>query len=352
MNKKIISSILVAIVVAAIFWKIFDNQSKANNEIVKEKNVKQITIETYTIKDHEFQTGFDIATTLESAEISDVNTEASGIVKVMNCKLGDKVQKGQILVQIDNEIANQQLQQAVINLDKVKNSYLKYKELKETNNIPTIDFQNIEYEYLSLQRQVAIAKKTVSQTIVRAPISGTIVAKIANKGDMLQAYSPIVSIANVKQLKTIVNLNFEDWSNVNVNDKVTLNFNSKIYKNLGLVTKKVPYPTQSKTYPVEITINTPQDLLPGLTVVAQFNQSSTKNLLAIPRSAIFIENKEPFCYVITKKSITKTKIETGLFDDTFLEIKTGLSENDEVISAGIQNISITTKIENLTKTTK
>jgi RND family efflux transporter MFP subunit len=352
MNKKIIYSILAALSVAFILWKIFDNQSKANNEIVKEKNVKQITIETYTIKDHEFQTGFDIATTLESAEISNINTEASGIVKVMNCKLGDKVQKGQILVQIDNEIANQQLQQAVINLDKAKNSYLKYKELKETNNIPTIDFQNIEYEYLSLQRQVAIAKKTVSQTIVRAPISGTIVAKIANKGDLVQEYTPIVSIANVKQLKAIANFNFEDWSNVKVNDKVTLKFNSKIYKNLGLVTKKVPYPTQSNTYPVEITINNPQDLLPGLTVVAQFNQSTTKNLLAIPRSAILIENKETFCYVITKNSITKTRIETGLFDDKFLEIIKGLSENDEVISTGIQNISKTTKVENLIKTTK
>jgi RND family efflux transporter MFP subunit len=352
MNKKIIYSILAALSVAFILWKIFDNQSKANKEIVKEKNVKQITIETYAIKDHEFQTGFDIATTLESAEISNVNSETSGIVKVMNCKLGDKVQKGQILVQIDNEIAKQQLQQAVINLEKVKNSYLKYKELKETNNIPTIDFQNIEYEYLSSLRQVAIAKKTVSQTIVRAPISGTIVAKIANKGDLVQEYTPIVSIANVKQLKAIANFNFEDWSNVNVNDKVTLKYNSKVYKNIGLITKKVPYPTQSKTYPVEITINSPQDLLPGLTVVTQFNQSTTKNLLAIPRSAIFIENKETFCYVITKNSITKTKIETGLFDDKFLEIIKGLSENDEVISTGIQNISKTTKVENLIKTTK
>lgn len=352
MNRKIIYSILAAFSVAFILWKILDNKEKSNNEIVKEKSIKQLTIETYTIKNHAFDSGFDIATTLESDEISNVIAESSGLIKVMNCKLGDKVQKGQILVQIDNEIANQQLQQAIINLDKVKNTYKKYKELKETNNIPLVDFQNIEYEYLSLQRQVAIAKKTVSQTVVRAPISGTIVTKNASRGDMLQSYSPIVSIANIRQLKAIANLNFENWSNVNVNDKVTFKFNSKVYENSGIVTKKVPYPTQSKTYPVEITINNPQDLIPGLTVVAQFNQSSTKNVLAVPRSAIFLENKIPFCYVIAKKSIFKTKIETGIFDDTFLEIKNGLSENDEVISGGIQNISKTTKVENLIKIKK
>ncbi len=352
MKSKIIYIVVAIAVIAIVFWKITDNKNKSNQEIIKETSIKKMAVETYWVKNHDFKSGFETATTLEPSEISNVSSEISGIVTVMNLKLGDRITKGQIIASIDNEIAIKQYQQAKINLEKVKNTYLKYKELDKSNNIPKIEFQNIEFEYLSLQKQVAIARKAVNQSKIIAPISGIITLKNVSKGDVVQPYSPIVSIASNNTLKATVNLNFLEWSSLNIKDKATIVYDGNNTEIIGTITKKIPYPTQSKTYPIEISVANPKNLVPGLTVKVLLNADKQISRLAIPRTAIELKDNQSFCYVIANNQIKKISIETGIFDNDFIEVKSGLNANDEIISKGIQSVSNTTKVENLIKNQK
>lgn len=352
MKNKIIYIIIAIAVVAVVFWKITANKDKANQEIIKETNIKKVTVETFLVNNHEFKSGFETATTLEPSEISNVSSEISGIITMMNVKLGDRVIKGQTIASIDNEIASRQYQQTQINLEKVKNTYLKYKELDKSNNIPKIELQNMEFEYMSLLKQVAIAKKAVNQSKIIAPIAGIVTTKNVSKGDVVQPFAPIISIASNSVLKATINLNFLEWSSLNINDKTRIVYEGNQTEIQGIITKKIPNPTQSRTYPVEITIANPKSLVPGLSVKVFLNADKFVSKVAIPRSAIVLKDNQSFCYVIANNQIKKVSITTGIFDNDFIELKSGLNANDEIISKGIQSISNTTKVENLIKIQK
>jgi membrane fusion protein, multidrug efflux system len=352
MKNKIIYLIIAIAVIGLVFWKITVNKDKANQEIIKETNIKKMSVETFLVKNHDFKSGFETTTSLESSDMSNVSSEISGMITFMNVKLGDRVSKGQTIASIDNEIASRQYQQSQINLEKVKNTYLKYKELDKSNNIPKIEVQNIEFEYLSLQKQVAIAKKAVNQSKIIAPISGIITLKNVSKGDVIQPFSPIISIASNNVLKATINLNFLDWSSLKINDKTTIVYEGNNTEILGTITKKIPFPTQSKTYPIEITVVNPKNLVPGLSVKVSLNSSKFVSQLAIPRTAIELKDNQSFCYTIANNQIKKVSVVTGIFDNDFIEVKSGLNANDEIISKGIQSISNTTKVENLIKIQK
>ena len=347
MNAKIIFGIIGIAVTGLIVWKISDNKSKAETEIVSEQNVGKIAIEIAKIKNHNFEKSFTSAASIDAVETIMVNSEATGAIKQFNYKLGDVVKKGQLIASIDNDLVKKQYQMNVINLERIKITYNKYKILNESNNIPKNEFQNIEFELKSAEKQVAIAEKTLSQSNIIAPISGTIVAKNYNTGDVIQAYSPVLTIATTNKLKSIVNLDYDNWSSVNLNDKVDLIVNDNKYS--AVIVKKIAYPTQSKTYPIEINIESNKNLIPGLTVDVIFNASKNQSLIAIPRSALEISASGTFCYAIQKGKIEKVKIETGIFDTNFMEVKNGIDLNTEIISKGIQAITPKTKLQDLKK---
>ncbi len=346
-KAKIIFVLLFVISIVLIFWILNKNQNKTSDEIIQEKKINKIAVQTSKISKHLFSSTFSVPATLEPFENVNVSFENSGIIKQFKFNLGDKIRKGQLIAVLDNEIVNRQYQLNLINLEKTRNTYNKYKELNNNNNIPKIEFQNIEFELKTAEKQIAISKKLLSQSQIIAPISGIITSKFSNNNDLIQAYSPIIIISNNQKLKCIVYLPYQDWVNVNIGDNANATFSQNNETIIGKITKKIPSPSQAKTYPIEILIANPAKLIPGLIVDISFDKSKNQELLAISRNAIIIKNNESFCYVLTNNKVEVRKILTGIFDNDFIEIKSGINENEEIISKGIQNITPNTKFENL-----
>ncbi len=347
LKTKIILTILFCAVITVIASVLSENKDKSSEEIVQEKKLNKVAIETSKISNHLFSSAFSVPATLEPFESINVSFENSGIIKKLSFNLGDKIQKGQLIATLDNEIVNRQYQLNLINLEKTRNTYNKYKELNNNNNIPKIEFQNIEFELRTAEKQVAISKKLLSQSQIIAPISGIVTSKFFNNNDLVQAYSPIITISNNKKLKCILNLPYQDWANLNIGDNANATFSQNNETVLGKITKKIPSPSQSKNYPIEIVIANPAKLIPGLIVDINFDKSKNKELLAISRNAVIIKSNESFCYVLSNTKIELRKITTGVFDNEFIEIKSGISENETIISKGIQNVTLDTKFENL-----
>lgn len=349
MSKKIIPILITVLILGAIAWKLSDNKSKSEDEIKKEKNIKSVTIETAFLKQHEFNNGFQSTAILEPFETSKVLSETNGIVTFLNVKVGDKVLKGQVIAKIDSEIASKQYQQSLINLERVRNTYFKYKELDKQNNIPKAELENVEFELKSLEKQVDIAKKNLNASTITAPISGVIIEKQINKGEAVQPFSNIVSIADNSKLKAIINLNYLDWAALNQGDNVSIEYLENNTKVAGTITKKIEYPTQSKTYPVEIICSDKKNLLPGLWVTVASNQQSKSLKNAVPRSAIKIENNQATCLIIDNNSLKKVIVKTGRFDEKYIEIIEGLNSNQEVVVTASQSLNENTNVKNLIK---
>jgi HlyD family secretion protein len=93
-----------------------------------------------------------------------------------------------------------------------------------------------------------------------------------------------------------------------------------------------------KEYLTEILIEDelPQ-LKPGVSARAQIIITNLVNVVSVPRQCVVMQNGQSICFVASSKSTTAVPITTGLFNDQFIEIKSGLNPGDRVLLAPISD---------------
>ena len=86
------------------------------------------------------------------------------------------------------------------------------------------------------------------------------------------------------------------------------------------------------TYPVTIQLSNAADLLPSMSVTATITTAKAENAVLVPVSAIQTKDGESYVTVVTddNENGTQTKVETGIINDTYAQITSGVSEGDQV----------------------
>ena len=224
----------------------------------------------------------------------------------------------------------------------------------QTENQVTNSRLSLEQQQLSYQNTV---DKLEDYTIT-APIDGTIITRNIKVGDTLDATNGQTTLAVIYDLSYLtfdISLDELDVNEVAVGQTVNITCDSLGDDNAfeGTVTKvSVAGTTQNgvTTYPVTVRIDdAPDGLLPGMNVDATIVVEESKDALSVPVAAVQRGNT---VYVkdASAKNTDNTmvggtvlpdgwravEVETGLSDDTSIEITSGLSEGDTVYVPQIQ----------------
>lgn len=207
---------------------------------------------------------------------------------------------------------------------------------------------------LSLQDAQLSYQNTVDQLddyTITAPISGTVVTKNIKVGDNLDATNGQTELAVIYDLSYLsfdMSLDELDISEVAVGQKVNITCDAlEDVEISGEITKVSVAGTTSNgvtTYPVTVQINDPPDkLLPGMNVDATIVVDEAEDVVAIPVAAVQRGNvvyvkdssaKNTENIMVGGQALPdgwkKVEVETGLSDDSYIEITSGLSEDDIV----------------------
>ena len=190
------------------------------------------------------------------------------------------------------------------------------------------------------------AQENLEDYSITAPISGTVVTKTAKAGDNIEggSDSTLCVIYDLSYLEMTMSIDELDISSVEVGQEVQITADAmegEVYT--GVVTEVSVAGTTSggiTTYPVTVRIDETDGLLPGMNVDAEIVISSTEDALAIPASAVnrgdtvlitadspsaanALDQEAPEGYVYVA-------VETGVSDDSYIEILSGLQEGDTV----------------------
>jgi membrane fusion protein, multidrug efflux system len=123
--------------------------------------------------------------------------EISGRVRDLNFKDGDRVKKGQLLVQLDDQLQQAQLKQAQAELGIAKSNHTRNQELLAQNFISkrTVDESAANMEVS--QAKLALAEATAARLKILAPFDGITGIRTANAGDYLKDGADIVNIEDI-----------------------------------------------------------------------------------------------------------------------------------------------------------
>ena len=271
-----------------------------------------------------------------------------GYVREMKVDKGDEVVKGQLLAVLDAPEVEQQFRQAEADY-KIKS--LTHRRLLKVwkENPDVIAKQDLDVAEATAEgaKHLMDNRRTLYEyTRVEAPFGGTITARFADPGTMIQSggsatqAAPLYTLMNLDQVRVYINVPQEAAHLAKPGVPATFSLKELPGKPLhGAITRTTEaLDPASRTLLVEIDMPNEQRLLqPGMFVSVTLELERHPQALSLPPNAIAqtaAGSSRPTVFVVHQGTITVKPVTTGIDDGMGIEIKEGLSDEDEVVVVG------------------
>ena len=243
-----------------------------------------------------------------------LTAQAGGTVSAINVQEGDAVSKGDILIELTGDDLTESIQSAS---------------------------ESLRSAEISMQNQ----QDNMSNYTITSPISGTIIEKDAKQGDALTSGSTLCVIYDLSYLEMVINVDELQIGALSVGQKVQITADAVADKTyVGTVTRVSMKGSSSggtTTYPITIRIDDTDGLRPGMNANAEIVVAEANNALVVPNAAVIrggyvlVSKKSPSAANAVEdmdapEGYVYVKVETGVSDDSYTEIKSGLQEDDTV----------------------
>ena len=214
--------------------------------------------------------------------------------------------------------------------------------------ICTITGDSVDNQLKNAKASLESAQDRLDDYMVTSPITGTVVEKTVKAGDNVgtgsNSNNTLCIIYDLTYLEMTLNIDELDIDNVEVGQTVNVTSDAKEGQTFtGVVTKVSVVGTTSggtTTYPVTVRIDDTDGLRPGMNVDAEIVLSSADGVLAIPSLAVnrgdtvLVTSDSPSAANALEQEAPEgyayVQVTTGVSDDSYIEITSGLQEGDTV----------------------
>ena len=294
---------------------------------------------------------------------ADITSRISGRVIRILVREGDRVVKGQTVAVVEPDTAQaralnniiDQLANAKMAYETALNDYNAQKELYEKGFIPADQFRNAEeiklkaerayesakLEYNSQKRDLGMKELQVKNLNIVSPISGIVLSRYVEEGEIIAGESSLRSgtklftIADTSRLVVKVDINEVDVYKIEeglpvsvmISANPTMRYTGKIYKIAPVAVNK----NGIRMFETEIRLDQSDlRLRPGMTASIRLDINAKNNVLAVPVTALFIEDGKEYLLAPSQEGPKKLFVKRGMADDYNVEIISGVEENTEV----------------------
>jgi RND family efflux transporter MFP subunit len=235
---------------------------------------------------------FVIGSYVESEQIVTITPKASGTLLTLNVTVGDRVQEGQLIAQIDPEPYQLALDQAQTALDTAQDAFERTQKLHEAGSASDAALEQVRAQYEAAQTQLESATLNINNTEVRSPVTGLVMARHRSAGEVVAAGVPIVTVSNTADLivtaevpETYVRYFVAGASPRAVRPTIPSLPDTRLGSRIRYVSPYIR--PESRTFEVacEITGDT-RPVLPGMYVELEFVVAEVKDALTLPFDAL------------------------------------------------------------------
>ena len=326
--------------------------SNAESKSSEKEKTAAIPVEASLVQVGDISAVFSSTANLEAENEATVVAKVSGVVKKLLVEEGYKVKQGQILAKLDDEQLRHRKNQALANLNKLKNDFERHKELFQQNLVSADTFDKIKYEYESLKAAFDLANLELNYTSIRAPISGVISERFIKVGNMININQPTFKITDFDPINAILYVPERHMSKLAKNQTVTLSVDAiSDQRYSGHVERISPIvDPNSGTFKVTVEVQDPQGKLkPGMFGRIDITYDTHKQTLLVPKEAVITEDKESAVFIIHDSLAFRHVVTSGYNNSSNLEITEGIKEGDTVVTIGHTSLKDSSKVKIIAK---
>lgn len=265
--------------------------------------------------------------------------QMAGIVSSVMVHTGEHVSKGQVLATLDAAAMEQQILGQETQLTLAKTVFEKQKALWAQNIGTEIQLLQAKANYESSESQHAalVAQKNMYRIV--SPISGVIDQMSLKVGDASTPGSQSIRVVNNDKLKAEANLGENYLGKVRTGNPVELVFpdlNDSIKTKLTYVAQAVD--PISRAFTVQVMLGDNSKLHPNMSCVMKIANYESSKALVVPVSVIQKTSKGDMLYIADGNRAKAVLVRTGANSNGNVEILSGLSAGDKIITTGFEDL--------------
>ncbi len=317
------------------------------------KENKKVPVEVMTISKSKFTKYVNMQSVVYSNKSSNVSPKMTGIVTKINVMPGDYVQKGQILVELDNSMQLRRLEEAKNQFEFIETIYKKQEAIWNKKVGSEIEYLKAKNDFETMKKRISIIEEEIDMLNIKAPYSG-IVDNISPKiGEAVSPGMGVAILSSNTDLEVRVEFPENYIGNFKKGDEVLVYFPDIEKDTLTLKISSISQVINTENRTMTAIIKIPSNLkqvLPNMSCVTKFALYSVDEAIIIPINLIQRDNDREFVYLAKKSKddsyVTEKRIiKTGIDYNDKVEIIFGLKEQDLLITFGANDVSQDAKIE-------
>ena len=347
-------------------WGVYHYSSAAADKAVPPVAKQPIAVEVMVSGRRSMEDRSRLVGSLSAGTEVQILSHRNGYITKLPFDVGDRIEAGEVIVELDDR-EQQELaagaRAALVVAEAQKKAALAQEGLALTNlnrqkrladqdasTKQALEQAQAQWDIAVAQRELEEARVKQAQSEVdhmllaltdskiRATMAGFVGERHVEVGDLAKPDVPLLRIVSFDTVRTLVHVVEKDYPRVELGQDATIQVDAFPHKEFrGKVIRKAPVLNpNTRTAAVRIEIpNSGRELKPGMhaRVSLVFER---RDALVLPVAALVDQNDKPTVFVIENDppTIRQKEVRTGINDGEFVEILSGLSEGDRVVTMG------------------
>ena len=275
---------------------------------------------------------------LRSDEAVIVRPEVAGRVAEILFREGQRVERGAVLVRLDDSVQRADFDKARANLTLSKSKFDRANDLLKQGFLSSQARDEAENNYRVARADVELMQARLAKTAIRAPFSGTLGLRHVSVGDYVKEGQDIVNLESLDPLKVDFRIPEVALSQVKSGQTLQLTldalpdsaYDGRVYAINPLID------ANGRSIVIRAQVpNRDGRLRPGMFARVRLFTSASQDTLVVPEESLFPVGDDKYVYKVVDGRATRQKVAIGARRDGRVEVVDGLGAADVVVTAGV-----------------
>lgn len=303
-----------------------------------------VAVDTARAATSDFQQGVEVVGTLAPKFSADIKAEYPGTVSQILVSEWVPVKKGQVLARLDSREGEASVLQAKAEAARADREYERALKLKEAGLMTAQGLEDTATLREAAGAQLALAKARLDKTIIRAPMDGVVSLRAVSPGDKAGDFT-LFRVVDNRLFDLKVTVPSGKIASVQVGQPLSFTTDAVPGKTFQGKVAFINPSAEEASRAVQIVAEVPNDagdLRSGLFVRGRIVTGERPGVLQVPRAALLtwdVDAGKAESFVIQGDKAVRRAVTTGAVSGESVEITSGLSAGDAVVTRGGFNLS-------------
>jgi membrane fusion protein (multidrug efflux system) len=335
-NFKLLS-VIFFLILSLVIISCDDKKKDATPPAGAQMQQQAITADALIVVTRPLSADIEIPGTILAGETTEIHPEISGRVVQLNVREGTFVSKGALLAKLYDGDLQAQLRKLDVQLKIAEQTEKRQAELIKIQGISQQEYDLSLLQVSNLKADIDIIREAVRKTEIRAPFSGKLGLRNISDGAYVTSATIVTTISQVSQLKIQFNVPEKYGSQLRTGQSInfTVDGSTKTYT-ANIIAAEVKMDENTRSLAIRgIVKNSDASLIPGVFAKVRIVLGQNENAILIPTIVVQPLGRKKLVYLYKGGKSIPVDITTGIRDSSSVQVLTGLSVGDTVITTGL-----------------